>query len=172
MNTSASSCAGATKHEVLIVTSILLAMAALVGPQLTNAAANRREAVLADQLRYLRTQILIYRVHHEGRSPGYPDGSLAAEPSFETFVAQMTLFTDVQGRTSSTFSESFHFGPYLQKIPANPYNKSDHIRFIAESETFPHQAVDGPGWLYKPATCSIAANVPGEDANGVPLIDY
>jgi len=163
---------GFTRVEILIVVSILTAMAALVGPQLTSAASSRRETVLADQLRYLRTQVLIYRAQHMGVPPGYPDGSLAAEPTRQAFIDQMRMYTSVDGRTSTTFDEEFHCGPYLQEVPANPVNGSSTIQFIRSDKLFPVRPAGDDGWLYKPTTCTVAANVEGRDINGVAFIDY
>ncbi len=161
-----------TRTEIAIVAMILIAMAGLFGPQLTNAANQRRENVLADQLHYLRTQILIYRAQHGGLAPGYPAVGATDEPSADVFLQQMTGYTDQYGAVAQRFDETHLHGPYIQDVPANPFNGDKSIVIIAADEPFPQKPLPQGGWLYKPSTCTLAANADGHDANGVSLIDY
>jgi type II secretory pathway pseudopilin PulG len=161
-----------TRIEIAIVAMILIAMAGLFGPQLTNAANQRRENVLADQLHYLRTQILIYRAQHGGIAPGYAGGDMSTQPTADMFVKQMTGYTDQHGAVADRFDETHLYGPYIQEVPANPFNGDRSIVIIGDDEPFPQQPLPQGGWLYKPSTCALAANVRGHDANGVSLIDY
>jgi len=161
-----------TRTEIAIVAMILIAMAGLFGPQLTNAANQRRENVLADQLHYLRTQVLIYRAQHGGIAPGYADGDATAEPNADVFIQQMTGYSDQLGAVADRFDETHLYGPYIQEMPANPFNGETSIVIIGADEPFPQQPLPQGGWLYKPSTCTLAANARGHDANGVSLIDY
>jgi hypothetical protein len=164
-----------TRLEIAILAMILIAAAGLFGPQLTSAADQRRENVLADQLHYLRTQVLIYRAQHGGVAPGYPAGDVRAEPTAEAFIQQMTGYTDRRGDVAEQLDQAHVYGPYIQEMPANPFNGDTLIVIIGDDEPFPQQPLArnrGGGWLYKPATCALAANARGNDANGVALIDY
>lgn len=158
--------------DVLVTVAVVAAAAALFGPQFTNASDNRREAVLADQLRYIRTQIMVYRAHHGGVAPGYPGGDVTKTPDAQTFIAQMCSNTDARGNTSDTYNKSYPYGPYLQQMPANPYTDSTRIEIIHADQPFPRVPRGTGNWLYKPATCTFAADLDGRDASGVPLFEY
>ena len=163
---------GFTFVEVLIVVLILGILAALVVPQFSNAADEARESSMRNDLRYLRTQIMVYRAQHNGVSPGHPGGNTSNEPTFEAFVDQMTRYSSIGGSTADAPSETHRFGPYLQKMPTNPINNSAAIRFIAAGETFPTSPEGDEGWVYQPSTGQIAANVSGVDKDGVAYFDY
>ena len=163
---------GFTLVEVVIVVIILGLLAVLVVPHLSTAANAEREASLRDNLHFLRTQIMVYQAQHGGVAPGYPNGDPTAEPSQEVFASQMTMYTDQAGNTSRTPSDVFKCGPYLQRLPKNTLNNNNNIRFVAPNSVFPLQADGLDGWLYQPATGTIAANVEGTDLYGVKYIDY
>jgi type II secretory pathway pseudopilin PulG len=158
--------------EVIIVAIILVVLAMLVGPQLTVASNANREDDLQAKLLNLRTQVLVYRAEHGGLPPGYPPANHAAPPNGETFVAQLTQYTDKSGNTSPTGDRHFRYGPYLEAMPVNPMNNSSAIRFIADDQLFPQTPRGSEGWVYKPATGTIAANVGGNDLDGTPYFDY
>lgn len=164
--------AGFTLIELLIILMIIGVLAALVIPGYSTASASARESSLADNLRHVRTQILVYTAQHGGIPPGYPEGNLSAAPTAEAFVAQMTTYTDGIGRVSASRTEVFDNGPYLRKIPANPLNLSDLVRVIPDGQTFPSGAFGPEGWVYKPATRTFVANTPGHDKSGRAYFDY
>ena len=163
---------GFTLAEVVIVVIILGLLAVLVVPHLSTAANAEREASLRDDLHFLRTQVMVYQAQHDGVAPGYPNGDMAAQPSQEIFTSQMTMYTDQAGNTSRTPSDVFKYGPYLQRIPKNTLNNNGNIQFVGPDSVFPLQAKGLDGWLYQPATGTIAANVEGTDLYGVRYIDY
>lgn len=158
--------------EALIVLMILGGLSSLVLPQFSSAARVSQETSLRDDLRYIRTQILVYRAQHGGTAPGYPDGDTTRPPTTTDFAAQMTLYTDAQGRTAIQKSEQFCFGPYLEQLPANPVNHSAAIRFIAAEALFPTVPGGSEGWFYQPATGTFAPNIEGRDAVGEPYFQY
>lgn len=164
--------AGFTLIELLIILLIIGVLAALVIPGYSSASASARESNLADNLRHVRTQILVYTAQHGGIAPGYPDGDLNATPTAEAFVAQMTTYTDGIGHSAADRTDVFANGPYLRKIPANPNNLSDVVRVIGNNETFPSTAHGPEGWVYKPATRTFVANTPGQDKTGRAYFDY
>ena len=63
-----------TLIELLIVIVILGILATIVVPQFSNASINAKENTLKDELRYLRTQIVVYKAQHHDVPPGYPNG--------------------------------------------------------------------------------------------------
>jgi general secretion pathway protein G len=163
---------GFTVVEVLIVAVILGTLAVVVVPHFSDASEPKRSAAVRDDLRYLRTQIMVYRAQHKGVAPGFPRGDSAAVPTYEAFVTQLTQPTDEAGGPVAGGSADHPLGPYLPRIPANPVNGSSAILFVPAGSPFP-TAPSGPqGWVYQPSTGTIAANVPGTDAAGVDYFDY
>src|SRR5437016_14045133 len=86
-----------TLIEILIVVVIIGILATIVIPQFSNASINARENTLKDELRYLRTQIVVYKAQHHDIAPGYPNGDRNAPPTAADYVAQMTKATDEFG---------------------------------------------------------------------------
>lgn len=156
--------------EVMIVVLMLAIVAALVVPQFSNAASTARESALREDLRYLRTQIIVYRSQHGGVMPGYPNGDTTATPTAEAFVEQLTRYSDARGNTSAMASAEYRFGPYLSEIPLNPVRQSASVQIIIGD--FPSEPQGSAGWLYQPSTGRVAANASGVDAEGVAFFDY
>jgi len=91
-----------TLVEILIVVVILGILAAIVLPQFSNASQTARQNTLKDELRYLRTQIIVYAAQHNDVSPGYPGGVSSATPTVQAFTDQMTLYSDTNANTNAT----------------------------------------------------------------------
>jgi general secretion pathway protein G len=161
-----------TLVELLIILLILGVLAALVLPGYSTATTTARESNLIDNLRHVRTQLLVYSAQHGGRAPGFPDGDDKLSPSAEVFVEQMTTYSDPIGRTSPTPTDQHHLGPYLRKIPVNPFNLNTDVRIVPGSASFPSSPVGSEGWFYQPATLTFVANTEGEDKSGRAYFDY
>ncbi|HUT29960.1 MAG TPA: prepilin-type N-terminal cleavage/methylation domain-containing protein [Sedimentisphaerales bacterium] len=116
---------GFTLVEILIVVVILGILAAIVIPQFTDASTEAKLSSLCSDLQTLRSQIELYKIQHND----FP-------PSLANFVAQMTAKTDIYGAAGTDY------GPYLRKIPMNPFNDMDGID---ASGTI---GDDGGGWEY------------------------
>ena len=155
---------GFTLVEILIVVVILGILAMIVIPKFSNASHQARENTLKDDLRYLRTQIQVYKAQHRDIAPGY--GGTA------TFVEQMTMFTDDQGNTNPTYTKVFRFGPYLTKMPTNPLNEKETLDVAGPAETTLSKVDGGAGWVYKPTTGEIIADLTGNDSNGTAYASY
>jgi len=97
---------GFTLVEILIVVVILGILAAIVIPQFTEASTEARLSSLCTDLQTMRSQIELYKVQHSDDLPG--DGTA-------TLIEALTGQTDIYGAVGTDF------GPYVQKIPSNPF---------------------------------------------------
>jgi len=163
---------GFTLVELIIVVTILGILAAIVLPTFQGNVAQARESSAKSDLMTMRNQIEMYKLQHNGTPPGYVNGAGAP---IATMVLQLIGTTAVTGHTSpSTIpSDPFLYGPYVKKIPPNPFNKLSDIAYVAEATLF-SAAVDGTssGWLYKKETAEIVMNWTGTDSEGVNFYDY
>ncbi len=166
------SAAAFTLVEVLIVVAILGILAAVVLPTFQGQTTIARESAAKDSLRTMRTQIEFYKMEHDGVPPGYTDGN----PVGELFLKyQFIGTTTVNGAVnpSTVPSAPYVHGPYIRKLPENPYNNLSNIAYVAEGTAF-SAAVDGTssGWLYKKETGEFKINWTGTDQEGVNFYDY
>lgn len=160
-----------TLVEIMIVVFILGILAALVVPRFSNASSIASASALRNDLRYMRTQVMVYRAQH-GVSPGYPNGDTSIAPNFETLVAQLTQYTNESGVVSDVAGNEHRYGPYMQQLPVNPVNNSREVRFIATGAPLPAGPSGTEGWIYQPSTALVLANVQGADETGVKYFDY
>jgi len=158
---------GFTLVEILIVVVILAILGALVVPQFSNAAKLSRENVLKEDLRYLRSQVMVYQAQHNGVAPGYPNGSTTQSPTAAAFVAQMSQPTNAAGQTGS--GAAYALGPYLSRMPTNPINELDTVRVVT---SWPSQAAGTHGWVYMPSELRIASDAIGSDDSGTDYFEY
>ena len=164
---------GFTLIEILIVVAILGILAAIVVPELSSASRQAREGVMKDDVRFMREQILRYRIQHDDVTPGYPGGSMAAVPSEADLIAQMTRYTDVRGNSAAAYTDIFRYGPYLTRIPDNPLTGLSGILVVPNGGAIPAPDRAQPyGWMFKPETMEFVPNMPGTDLDGKPYTNY
>jgi general secretion pathway protein G len=164
---------GFTIIEILIVVAIIGILAAFVLPQFSNASHVTRENTLKDDLRYLRTQVLVFKAQHRDSPPGYPGGNTAATPSEIDFVEQMTRPTNERCQVGPAPGPAHPHGPYFQKMPLNPLNEKSAILVIPNGQPMPTTYRGATyGWIYKPQTQEIIANSDKVDGNGVSYMQY
>jgi general secretion pathway protein G len=161
-----------TLIELLIVVVILGILATIVIPQFSSASVNAKESTLKDELRYLRTQIVVYKAQHHDIPPGYPNGDRHASPTGPDFIAQLTRPTDQYGVTAASASSVFKYGPYLSTMPNNPLNNLQAVLIVRDDDPMPAPTGVTHGWIYKPMSGEIIANSTGSDASGTLYSSY
>jgi general secretion pathway protein G len=163
---------GFTLVEILLVVTILGILAAMVLPTFQGNVATAKESASKSNLMTMRTQLELYKLQHNGYPPGYVNGAGVA---IGTVTTQLIGTTTVTGTPSPSTvpTDPFLYGPYLKKIPENPFNKLSTIAYVAEATAF-STAVDGTssGWLYKKETAEVVLNWTGTDKKGVAYYDY
>jgi general secretion pathway protein G len=161
-----------TLVELILVITILGILSALVMPTFQGHIVMARETAVKDNLKVIRTQIELYKMHHDEIPPGYINGS---EAPTALLALQFTATTSVTGAVSpSTIPAGVYVnGPYLKKLPINSYNKLSTIAYVAQATAF-SVAVDGTssGWLYKKETGEFKINHTGTDSKGINFYDY
>ena len=161
-----------TLIEILIVIVIIGILGAVVLPKFSDAAHTARENTLKDDLRYLRTQIVVFKAQHSDTPPGYPVGNRLAAPTEADFLEQMTKSTDDACRVGA--GPNYPFGPYVTKMPPNPLNGKETVLVVPNGSAMPPGGLpdDSTGWIYKPQTLEIVPNSPGADRDGTAYVDY
>lgn len=132
---------GFTLVEILIVVVILGILAAIVIPQFSQASTEAKLNSCRSSLQSLRSQIELYKIQHNDQPPTLAD-----------FAAQMTTYSDASGTTQATkdVANGFIYGPYMQRVPKNPWNNSDSLAAADAA---------GVGWVYDETTGAIYVGV-------------
>ena len=102
---------GSTSVKISIIVVILGILSAIVVPQFAEATGENKEARLLQDLQTVRSQLELYKLQHAGKSPGAGGASV---------VAALTGMTDIVGDVAGAPGPGV-YGPYLEKIPANPF---------------------------------------------------
>jgi len=160
-----------TLVEILIVVVLLGILAVIVIPGFARSGTLARDATLETNLKLLRRFVLVYTSHHLEVAPGYPDGDPSVAPTDTVFRNQAMLSSNADGQTAPRGTAGFRYGPYLSKIPPNPFNHLDTIQMVGNGADFP-AADDSHGWIYKPQTGEIRADNTGTDDAGRAYCDY
>jgi prepilin-type N-terminal cleavage/methylation domain-containing protein len=134
---------GFTLIEVLIVVLVMAVLAAAIIPQFTHSTTDAKLSSLKFNLRTLRTQLELYRNHHEGNSPS-------------ATLAEMMKETDAKGNIGT--GANFPYGPYMDKIPVNAFTNSSTITSISASPATAADVTGSGGWLFNATTGEIWAD--------------
>ncbi len=135
---------GFTLVEILIVVVILGILAAIVIPQFTDASTEAKTSSLCSDLQTVRSQIELYKIQHNDVAPVPELGGATWD--------LMTMYTDIDGNTNGTKTVVFKYGPYLQKVPTNPFNDKDLINIDGTIGD------DAAGWEFTTATGAFHAD--------------
>ncbi len=135
---------GFTLVEILIVVVILGILAAIVIPQFTGASTEAKESSLVSNLQSIRSQIELFKIQHNDILPGQilseVDGSIstATAPLFVDAMCKKTNQYGVEGSGAT-----FRFGPYMRKLPVNPFSTSTNAGVADYAEEGASVAVGG-----------------------------
>jgi len=127
---------GFTLVEILIVVVILGILAAIVIPQFTSASTEAKEAALVSNLQAVRSQIELYKIHHNDELPG--------TQGLVDFATAMTSTTDQDGVVG--VGATFRFGPYMREIPVNPFNDLNNV--LEQATAVVGQGSNLNGWIF------------------------
>jgi prepilin-type N-terminal cleavage/methylation domain-containing protein len=157
--------------ELMIVIAVIGILAAMVLPKISNYSLEAKEAAAKENLQTFRSAIELYASQHNGVPPGYTNNDVSTIPSQLNFILQLARTTNSAGVVGDKGTPGFIFGPYLPKVPKNPFNDQGSIRTIANGAAFP-AATDKFGYIYQPATKTIRLDKEGNDSKGCPYADY
>jgi len=161
-----------TLIEILVVVVLLGILAAVVIPTVGNSTTSAKASALATDLQLLRNFIMVYKSQHLEVAPGYPDGNTGVAPTEQAFVDQAILSSNASGQTAAVGTPGFERGPYMQRMPVNPFNNLSTVEMLANGANFPANADDSHGWICRPDTAEIRADTSGTDSNGKAYYDY
>ena len=161
-----------TLVEVLIVVTLLGVLAGIVIPTVASSSASAQGSALAQDLKLLRRFILIYKIQHLEVGPGYLNGNTSVDPTEQVFINQATMASNTNGQTDEVGTSGYNRGPYLEKMPVNPFNGKSSVQMLGNGENFPANADDSHGWIYKATTSEVRADNVGTDGYGKLYYDY
>ncbi len=148
-----------TLLQIVFLVALLAVVAALVVPTFTQA--GTEEACMDDlcsNLQLLRSQIELYKIQHGDYPPMHAaDGTIVFDMQFKQMLYCTNTDGNVKPKEPRTDRDKVYtFGPYLKRVPANPFNKSQKIVRARSRDDIP---VEGnAGWAYVPETGDIYAN--------------
>lgn len=158
--------------ELIIVVAVLGILAAIVLPTFQGHVTAAKQAAAKNSLHLLRGTIELYAAQHNDVPPGYAGGDVSVPPNFMVFYDQLAKATNAQGQTAEPGTAGYDCGPYLKKLPENPFNRAKIPKMILNTETLPGEATGTYGWIYKAATKTIKLDWPGTDKEGIRYYDY
>ncbi len=177
---------GFTLVELLIVVIILALLAAIVVPQFASSTDDAKLASLDTTLSNLRAAIDLYYQQH-GEYPGEltavdvactatdgtGTGGAGAQGS-QSFLDQLSLYSDANGGTCSVKDANFEFGPYLKKnsLPANPITGVSTLEVVDDGDILMAGTNVDLGWKYDILAGKFIANDTTDPDGAGPEVSY
>lgn len=142
---------GFTLIEVLIVVVIMAVLAATIIPQFSSSTKDAKDSTLKFNLQTVQSQIEMYKVHHTGAIPAVTNST----------IPNLTGATDNLGNlsTSGNPDATHPFGPYMNSVPANPYNNLATVKGIATGVA-PTTGDNSTGWIFDTSVGKFYPNNP------------
>lgn len=128
-----------TTPEVFIIMLMVAIMAAISVPRISQAKANSKLNDMVSSLETVRQQLELYKVQHNGLLPGQKIEN--GEIIQADFITALTKTDGV-------------YGPYLKKIPRNPFNGLNSVRI----GTVKLGSATGLGWYFNSSTGDFRAD--------------
>jgi type IV pilus assembly protein PilA len=171
MSKSKKGAAGFTLIELLLVVIVIGIVAVVAIPQFTESAKDARESTLRADLAAIRNAVELYYHQHDEHYPGdidHTDGAGAPTDRWVSFHAQMTQYSDEDGKVSASLDrDNYPYGPYLKHgIPPNPVPDADATGVVTDSVKVTtdlaalasEDAAAKTGWIFSCKTGQIIAN--------------
>jgi len=148
---------GFTLVEILIVVIILGILASIVVAQFTNVRGTTSDTALKDNLRWMRSAVLLYQAEH------------GALPTLATFEGQMTQYTDLNGNVNASKNATYKFGSYMLSLPPLPVGLQKGQTAVTGTSY-----ANGYGWQYDQVNGTVHANCQNSelDPDGVAYNTY
>lgn len=131
---------GFTLVEILIVVVIMAILAATIIPQFTDSTKDAKASTAKFNLHTLRSQIQLYRAHHDGAAPGNE-------------LLELMDSTNSEGTIGT--GANFPYGPYISEVPVNPFTNSSTVKEITNDPATAADVTGTGGWLYNTTTGGI-----------------
>jgi len=172
--------AGFTLIELLLVVIVIGIVAVVAIPQFTDSARDARESTVRANLAAMRNAVELYYHQHSNNYPGeidHTDGSGAPTDRYNSFLAQMTQYSDATGETSATLDRTnYPYGPYLKSgIPPNPLGEADasgtvitdSVNVTASTGVISADGASATtGWSFNASTGELIANSDDTSSDG------
>jgi prepilin-type N-terminal cleavage/methylation domain-containing protein len=172
--------AGFTLIELLLVVIVIGIVAVVAIPQFTDSARDARESTLRANLAALRNAVELYYHQHGNFYPGavdHTDGAGAPTNRYNSFLAQMTQYSDATGKVSATLDRTnYPYGPYLKHgIPVNPLDEqdasgtviADSVKVTASTGVITADGTTATtGWSFNCSTGELIANTDDTSSDG------
>jgi prepilin-type N-terminal cleavage/methylation domain-containing protein len=152
---------GFTLIEIIVVVVVIGIIAGIAIPRMSRVSDAAPDSAVAEELAAMRAAIDQYQNDHNGAPP--------SASSAETFVKQMTRYTDAAGDPQLKKDMSHVLGPYLKGIPTLPVGANRGLNTVT---------VTGPagtgtfGWYYDGTTIWINDPSGDVDARATPYNSY
>ena len=164
---------GFTLIEMLIVIIIMGILAMVIIPQVGVSTDDAKLNTMQTNLLTLRNALELYYAQHNSR---YPGAYLAGDGTTPTnngtcpqaFEEQLTHYTDINGKISTTRDSTFRYGPYLKakELPANPFNDDHKVKCDVNIADITDRTADSStGWFVHTKTGVFFANDGGAGHN-------
>lgn len=133
-----------TLVEVLIVVVIMAVLAATIIPQFSDSSKDAKVSSVKFNAHTIRSQVELYKSQHDGGLPGDD-------------LLELTTKTNDKGTTSSA-DGPLVYGPYISKLPNNPFTGSNTVKEITADPATSTDVNTTDGWLYNKTTGHVWIN--------------